>query len=145
MFANLCSAINTREINKIFSRDGITCKICLFFGVGANERCSYANFRSLTLISGEFRLRWGIFALFCVLIFGGKKWLVLIAKKSTVLSSSICSKCQKYPTENVCVISVKLLDVRLTFRGGKLFFWIDVSSWKYYPIFGIKYLSHETG
>ena len=89
MFANLCSAINTREINKIFSRDGITCKICLFFGVGANKRCSYANFRSLTLISGEFRLRWGIFALFCVLIFGGKKWLVLIAKKSTVLSSSI--------------------------------------------------------
>ena len=79
MFANLCSAINTREINKIFSRDGITCKICLFFGVGANKRCSYANFRSLTLISGEFRLRWGIFALFCVLILG-KKWLMLIAR-----------------------------------------------------------------
>ena len=79
MFANLCSVINTREINKIFSRDGITCKICLFFGVGANKRCSYANFRSLTLISGEFRLRWGIFALFCVLILG-KKWLMLIAR-----------------------------------------------------------------
>ena len=122
MFANLCSVINTREINKIFSRDGITCKICLFFGVSANKRCSYANFRSLTLISGEFRLRWGIFALFLCSNFWREK--VVGANCKAIHSpfiKYICSKCQKYPTQGVFVISVKLLDVRLTFRGDKLF------------------------
>ena len=143
MFANLCSAINTREINKIFSRDGITCKICLFFGVGANERCSYANFRSLTLISGEFRLRWGIFALFCVLILG-KKWLMLIARNPQ-------SSHQVYVlnVKNIRLKVFVLLVLNYWMFGWLLgvtnFFWIDVSSWKYYSIFCIKYISHETG
>ena len=72
-------SLTHEKSTKYFLATEYRAKYSFFFGVGANKRCSYAKFRSLTLISGEFRLRWGIFALFCVLILG-KKWLMLIAR-----------------------------------------------------------------